>query len=323
MIEEDTPVVDAPKMRQGDMTSDDQLISDFLNTRCEAAFERLVIRYGPMVLRVCRDILVDHSSADDAFQATFLVLFRQVSSIRDRDSVGRWLYEVACRVARRARNADSKRRAQERRALTMEAVPSPDLDVFDREWRPILHEEIRRLPAKFREAVVLCYLEGLTVEAAARKLGCPSGTLKSRLGKGRDLLRDRLTRRGLAASAVFLLMLSIEEISEAADPPEILVQATVRSALGDPKAISSQVASMALDEESPRLWFRPRVWVALLLFLAILGGVRWSLATPAAKSVVAPSTVDFLSSTNLKTLRELPFEIGRDSSPDHCKNDSR
>ncbi len=271
-------MVEAPRMRQGDTTSDDQWLSDFLNDRDEAAFERLVVRYGPMVLRVCRDILADHSAADDAFQATFLVFFRQAGSIRDRDSVGRWLYEVACRVARRARIAESKRRAQERRALTMEAVTSPDHEVSDREWRPILHEEIGRLPSKFRDALVLCYLEGLTVEVAARKLGCPSGTLKSRLSKGRDLLRARLARRGLAASVIVLLSFSIEGEGVAADVPDPLIKLTVNGAFGDSTAVSRRASSMALGEEAIRRFPMSRIWVALILLVAMSWGVRWSVA---------------------------------------------
>jgi len=313
-------MVEAPRMRQADMSSDDQWLSDFLNDRDEAAFERLVVRYGPMVLRVCRDVLADHSAADDAFQATFLVLFRQAGSIRDRDSVGRWLYEVACRVARRARNAESKRRAQERRALTMEAATSPDHEVSDREWRPILHEEIGRLPSKFRDALVLCYLEGLTVEAAALKLGCPSGTLKSRLGKGRDLLRARLTRRGLAASVVLLSLFSIEDASQAADVPAPLIRATVGRAFGDPTAVPLRVSALALGEDATRRIPVSRLWVVVALLLAAFWGVRWSLAAWNPRAVSPPAASSFVSSVTHEIARWNPLGSGQDAEgTDHCK----
>ncbi len=313
-------MVDAPRLRQaGDMTSDDELLSGFLMNRDEAAFERLVVRYGPMVLRVCRDILGDHSAADDAFQATFLVFFRQSASIRDRNSVGRWLYEVACRVARRARTGESKRRTRERWALTMEAVTTPDHEAADREARPILHEEIQRLPAKLRDAIVLCYLDGLTVEAAAIQLACPSGTLKSRLTKARDLLRARLTRRGLAASAVLLLLFSIEHPTAAAEVAEPLVQATVRTALGDFDAVPSQVEALASAEASTRRWTVPRLGVALVVLLSLFGGVRWSMATGNAPPAGTPLLINLTVPSASDVVRWARSTVGTPDAPRHCE----
>ena len=169
--------------------TDEQLLVDFLSHRDGSAFEGLVRRYGPMVFRVCRDVLGDPEDAEDAFQATFLVLLRQAGSIRERSSIGRWLYEVACRISRRERRRVARLRFQERQAPAMDAAAPPDDDPADRELKPILHDEIRRLPAKLRDPILLCYFEGLTVEDAARRLCCPVGTLKSRLVKGRELLR--------------------------------------------------------------------------------------------------------------------------------------
>jgi RNA polymerase sigma factor (sigma-70 family) len=171
-----------------------------------------------MVLRVCRDVLGDPSDAEDAFQATFLVLVRRAGAIRDRSSLGPWLYEVAWRISRRARANAARRRAQQRQvlAMDMDAASVPPSDPAQNELKPILHEEIHRLPAKFRDAIVLCYLEGFTVEVAARRLHCPVGTLKSRLSRGRDLLRSRLVRRGLTTSAVLFLLLTFSEGASAA-----------------------------------------------------------------------------------------------------------
>ena len=259
--------------------TDEQLLVDYLSHRDASAFEALVRRYGPMVLRVCRDVLGDREDAEDAFQATFLVLLRQAGSIRDRASIGRWLYEVACRISRRERRRVARLRFQERRAPEMDAAAPPDFDPADRELKPILHEEIRRLPSKLRDPIVLCYFEGLTVEDAARRLRCPVGTLKSRLGKGRELLRARLTRRGLAASALLLLMFSLTE-EASAEVPGSLLESTLRA--GHAKVagvdVSGRVASMVIAEEAGRR--RARIaasWTFLVVLLIVFGASRFAL----------------------------------------------
>jgi RNA polymerase sigma factor (sigma-70 family) len=179
--------------------TDGQLLERFATRDGEtagAAFAALVERHGPMVLRACRGILRDGHAAEDAFQATFLALARGADSLWVRDSLGPWLHRVACRAATLARRAEDRRRAVERRAARSPDVrPEPRLP---HDLEQALHEEIDRLPAAFRAAVVLCELEGRTYEDAARSLGCPVGTLKSRLARGRRRLRDRLSRRGLA-----------------------------------------------------------------------------------------------------------------------------
>jgi polysaccharide biosynthesis/export protein len=187
--------------------SDRQLLDRFTTARdgsSEAAFEVLVRRHGPMVLRVCRNVLKDWNDAEDAFQATFIVLARRCGSIRRRDSVESWLFGVACRVAARARVEAARRRAVERRgaAEADAALGTPEPDEADvPELGSIVQEEVRRLPEKYRAAVVLCYWEGLTQEQAAVQLGCPLGTVRSRLARARDLLRRRLSRRGVAPVA--------------------------------------------------------------------------------------------------------------------------
>ena len=160
------------------------------------AFAALVERHGPMVLRVCRSILRDEHDAQDAFQATFLILVRRASAVRNRGSVGSWLYGVALRVSVRARAAMARRRRHETRAALMAADRSTE-EQSPLELSAILQEELGRLPERYRAAVVLCYLEGQTCEAAGRQLGWPVGTVKSRLARGRARLLDRLIRRGL------------------------------------------------------------------------------------------------------------------------------
>jgi RNA polymerase sigma factor (sigma-70 family) len=194
----------------------------------EAAFAALVERHGPMVLRVCQQVLGDSHDAQDAFQATFLVLVRRADSIRKYDSVASWLYGVAQRVAQRARADVARRRAHERRVAAVAAASVGDGN--GHECWPELHEEIAGLPDKYRAAVVLCYLEGLTTEAAARRLGCPQGTVLSRLSRAREQLRRRLTRRGLAVPAE-LLAVGWAPNGASAAVPIALADATIRAAL--------------------------------------------------------------------------------------------
>jgi RNA polymerase sigma factor (sigma-70 family) len=186
--------------------SDAQLLERFGASRDaagEGAFRALVARHGPMVLRVCLSVLQDPHEAEDAFQVTFLALARKAGSIRKQDSIGSWLHGTAVRVAIKARTTAHRRRARESRVmeaavLSGESQPS----IEDRDLSPILHEEVERLPAKYRAPIVLCYLEGMTQDQAAGVLGWPAGTVRGRLARARDLLRSRLTRRGLAVSAV-------------------------------------------------------------------------------------------------------------------------
>jgi RNA polymerase sigma factor (sigma-70 family) len=256
--------------------TDDQLLADFVSRSDASAFESLIRRYGPMVFRVCRDVLGDREDAEDAFQATFLVLVRQAGSIRERAALGRWLYEVACRISRRERRRMARIRSQERQVPEMDASAPPDFGQEDRELKPILHDEIRRLPSKLRDPLVLCYFEGLTVEAAARRLECPVGTLKSRLGKGREVLRSRLTRRGMTASALLLLMFSLTE-EASAEVPGLLLDSTVHAGLtgAEEAIVSRKVASMVLEEEASSRWARLATsWSVLLVLLVVFGASR-------------------------------------------------
>ncbi len=170
----------------------------------ELAFATLVERHGPMVLSVCRGILFEKSDVEDAFQATFLVLFKKARQLWTRDSLGPWLYQVAHRTASCARSAAARRRRHERLAAERTAATAADHDAFvAHESRQVLHEEINRLPGRYRMAILLCDLEGQTCEQAARAMGCPVGTLKCWRARGRERLRSRLSGRGFARSLVF------------------------------------------------------------------------------------------------------------------------
>src|SRR5262245_5809792 len=180
--------------------SDARLLERWLDARDEAAFELLVWRHGPAVLGLCRRLLADAHDVEDAFQATFLALVRKAGSIGRQEAVGGWLYRVAYRVALRARAASARRR-RETALPELPAPPAPD-DLAWRDLRPVLDEEVERLPGRLRSAFVLCCVEGLSQEEAAGRLGCAPGTVSSRLTRARQWLRRRLARRGIAPAAL-------------------------------------------------------------------------------------------------------------------------
>jgi RNA polymerase sigma factor (sigma-70 family) len=180
--------------------TDEQLVERYLygpKGESEAAFEAMVKRHGPLVLGVCRQILNHHQDAEDAFQATFLVLARKAATIRDPKLLGCWLYEVACRSALRARSGMARRQFWRKTPLVDEPVARPERAADGIDLREVIHDEINRLPEKYGVPLVLTYLEGETNEEVARLLQWPVGTVKGRLFHARDMLRARLSRRGL------------------------------------------------------------------------------------------------------------------------------
>jgi RNA polymerase sigma factor (sigma-70 family) len=204
---------------------DRELLDRFATKRDEMAFTALIQRHGPMVLSVCRRVLHNEQDAEDVFQATFLTLARKAGSVND--TLGGWLHAVAYHLAVKSRAAAAKRQARERQvpAKTCEEFTA---DLTWREVRQVLDEELERLPAKYRDVLVLCYLQELTRDQAAEQLGVPLGTLKSRLESGRQILRSRLLRRGLTLSAAFLGTLLSQ--SAPAAIPLSLARVTVRAA---------------------------------------------------------------------------------------------
>ena len=182
--------------------SDRELLEKFTRRRgqaAETAFAVLVERHGSMVLRACRGIVGNEQDAQDAFQATFFILARKGDALWVRDSLGPWLHRVACRAATRIRVSTNRQRAIERRAAEL-AAGQTELELRD-DWSRMVHEEVDRLPRYYRLPIVLCDLEGHSYEAASRSLGCPIGTVKSRLARGRERLRHHLVRRGVDSSS--------------------------------------------------------------------------------------------------------------------------
>jgi RNA polymerase sigma factor (sigma-70 family) len=250
-------------------TSDGQLVQRFAAQRDESAFEALLQRHGPMVLGVCRRVLDDPADAQDAFQATFLVLVRRAGAIRKPASVGSWLHGVAARLARRARADAARRRRHESRA-PVRSGEDGSAELAESDFRPVLDEELGRLPEKYRAPLVLCYLEGKTHTEAAQELGWAHGTVCGRLARARALLRTRLTRRGLAPAVLLGAGASPDLL--AAVPPA-LAASTVRLAalLAAPEAaaagLSVQVA--ALMEGAVRAMFLTKLKAVAVVLLAV------------------------------------------------------
>jgi RNA polymerase sigma factor (sigma-70 family) len=201
--------------------SDAELLERFAVQRDEAAFEALLRRHGPLVWNVCRRVLAEEHAAEDAFQATFLVLVRKARSVGKRASIRSWLYGVALRVALRARQQEQLRRRREQETPIRSSGEATWQDV-----RPILDEEIQRLPEKYRLPIILCYLEGQTNDEAAQALNCPRGTIATRLARARERLRSRLLRRGVMLSAGTLATLLTDNAISSAVPPLLLAKTT-------------------------------------------------------------------------------------------------
>ncbi len=204
---------------------DRDLIESFLETGDAGSFREIVERHGSAVLRTCRRMLNDQHEAEDAFQATFLILVRRAPQLRDPELLGRWLVGVARRVAIRSRNRGVRQSARERQWASMQPT------VEEQNWplleiRRAVREELDQLPSRYRRVLALCYLEGMTHDEAAAKLEQPVGTVKVQLVRARRLLKERLDRRGVALGVAFLLFLLRGE-AEAAGSDQILADLTV------------------------------------------------------------------------------------------------
>jgi RNA polymerase sigma factor (sigma-70 family) len=297
-------------------SSEGELLKRFVADRDEAAFEALLSRHGRMVLGVCRQMLNDPNDVDDAFQATFLVLVRKASTLRQSDLLGNWLYGVAHRVATRARSLSARRAA--RNATGPDAVENLTVAEGGRElsvnqtaafeegrW---LHRELSHLPEKYRVLIVLCYFEGLTHDEAAARLGCPLGTVKGRLARARDLLRRRLTVRGVTLSATALAShLALAEAT--ASVPGSLQTATLKAAgalacraglkMSSVSGVSSPVVSLVEGVvQAMRLSQLRTITVPLLLATAtiatgvVVGAPQFAGAPAAGQTTAQPAPAE-------------------------------
>jgi RNA polymerase sigma factor (sigma-70 family) len=263
---------------------DAELLQRFVTGRDEAAFELLLWRHGSLVLHVCHSLLGDVHAAEDAFQATFLTLVRKASAIRRREALAGWLHQVACRIALRLRGQLAVRRSREcGSAVAVDAAQSPtDGDTMPREWRPILHEELQRLPAKYRQPIILCYFQGLTHEQAADQLGWPKGTVAGRLARAKTLLHRRLTSRGITLSGAGVAGLCTTDLASAA-VPTVLSQTTLKiaglAAAGHTTAIAEHLLVLSKGVMRAMLWDKAKhVTATILILMGVGGGACWLIA---------------------------------------------
>lgn len=263
-------------LRDGGGLGDGELLGSFIERRDEAAFAALVKRHGPMVWGVCRRLL-NHHDAEDAFQATFIVLVRKAASVVPREMVGNWLYGVANQTALQARRTASRSRTRE-----LQVAEIPDTHVGEKgQWdevEPVVDEELSRLPDIYRAVIVLCDLEGRTRKEIARQLHVPEGTVAGRLARARVLLAKRLAQRGVVLSGGALAML-LSQAAASTGVPGTVVSNTIKvaslTAAGQATAagvVSAQVAALSEGVLKAMLVSKLKVVTAVLLVFAALCG---------------------------------------------------
>jgi RNA polymerase sigma factor (sigma-70 family) len=271
---------------------DEQLLSRFFKDHEDAAFAAILQRHGPLVYGVCQRVLCDANDAEDAFQATFLVLVRKGGTLREPARLASWLYGVAHRTARKVRAKAAARTRSERQASDMPTIELPTTtaasDMTLDELRTILDQEISQLPQKYSLPLVLCYLEGKTNAEAAAQLGWPEGSMSRRLSRARDLLRSRLARRGLALSAA--LIVSMFAKRAAAVVPQHLLGTTIDAAclvaqgvqVGD---VASPACAQVVDEIVVSMAVTSRFTISAVLavtaLVVLLSVAVWQFESPA------------------------------------------
>jgi len=255
--------------READGRTDGELLECFISRRDEPAFEVLVRRHGPMVLGVCRRVLGSWHDAEDAFQATFLVLARKASRVAPRELVGHWLYGVAWRTAAKARVIALRRRAHEAKAGLRQREDTPG-EAVEADVRPLLDQELSRLPERYRLPIVLCDLQGRARAEAARQLGVPEGTVSSRLARGRDLLRQRLVRRGVTLGVTALAALLAEQATAAVPAPLLSAACAMGQALAG-GVVSASVLTLSKGVLRPMILSKFNLTAVMVLTLGLAG----------------------------------------------------
>jgi RNA polymerase sigma factor (sigma-70 family) len=292
--------------------SDAELVGRFAERRDEAAFTALVRRYGGVVFGVCRRVLRHEQDAEDAFQAAFLVLARKAASVRRAGEVGNWLYGVAYNVARKAKAMRHRRELKERAA----AQPRRDTPaVLPDDLREILDRELHALPDKYRAAVVLCDLRGLTIREAAAEVRCPPKTLGTRLSRGRSLLAGRLTRRGVTISAAALAA-ALAPCATAADCSRLIastVQAAVGFAAGSAAAVPPAV--VALTQGVSNVMLSKTVKCVAMLACGVLALAGVSAGSHAGRRAVPSGPVVVVADALEPAARAAAEDAPRETKP--------
>jgi RNA polymerase sigma factor (sigma-70 family) len=268
--------------QQPNQDSDEQLLQVFLTRRDDNAFAVLVHRHGPMVLHVCRRVLGHEQDAEDAFQATFLVLARHAASLRNKTSLASFLHGTAYRIALKAKQAAARRRKYEGQAPSRPPA-DPAEELSWREIRMLLDEEIARLPEKYRSVFIFCCLEELSRAETSQRLGLTERTVASRLAEARKRLSQRLARRGVELTAVLTASTLVAQPAPALSP--LLISTTIKAAAGDGMAgtVSASVAELMKAGSVGVSSVKAKAALALLLGATLLGGAGvWLSATPPA-----------------------------------------
>jgi RNA polymerase sigma factor (sigma-70 family) len=299
-VEPQTPVIVPRRRTVLKILADDQLLERFTTRHDEGAFEALVQRYSSLVHGVCRRVLGHAQDAEDAFQATFLILARKAGTISKKQSLASWLYKVAYRTALRARSDKARRRSQEQHALPRPALYSP-ADAARRELGMVLDEEVQRLPEKYRVPILLCYLQGQTNAEAAAQLNWPTGTVKIRLMRGREMLRQRLLRRGITLSLAALAA-GTAAAAHAAVPQTVLA-ATVRAALTG--AAPAPVAGLVAGVLKGMCWTKLKLAAAILL--TVMAGTTADCLSQRADAASAPPPARVLPASPERPLHDLDY----------------
>ena len=285
--------------------ADEDLLAQFIARRDEAAFAALLRRHGPMVWGVCRRLLTRAEDAEDAFQATFLILARRADSLQRRELLANWLFGVARRSALTMRAKAARRARQERSCHEVPEVPTPPVVPWD-DVRAVVDEELARMPTKYRLPLLLCALEGMTQAEAGKSLGWPTGTVSARLSRGRELLRTRLRRRGVTALTTAL--------AAAGPPPQVVaavrnaaavVAAGKAAAAGVPPAVGVLMDAVLRTTALSRWLTVTTLLAALALTLAGVGMI-WHLSRPAGAPPSVPGELAHEQSSPAAGVRPAP-----------------
>jgi RNA polymerase sigma factor (sigma-70 family) len=317
-------------LRERPDQTDGQLLVSFLSRQDMAALEALVLRHGPMVWGLCRRVLRHYQDAEDAFQATFLVLVRKAASIASREKVGNWLYGVAHQTALKARATRAKRQVREEQVLEMPEPVVTGQDLWG-DLLPLLDQEVSQLPEKYRTVLVLCELEGKTRNEAGRQLGLPEGTVASRVARAKTMLARRLARHGLAITGVALAAV-LSQKAVAAVPTAVMgstIEVVIRAAGNTATAglISAPVAGLTEGVLKAMLLTRLKVSLTALLVLGMIcvGGVLCThqmagaeqgaagRSEPLAQQVLPPPGPDALAPG--QPAKSRVYQIGDDELP--------
>jgi len=255
---------------------DGALLAEFATTGREAPFEELVRRHYPLVLGVCTRTLGLRHDAEDAAQAVFLALAHKANSLQGRDSIAGWLHHVARYVSQNALRLAALRREREREAGTMKQEATEQESTWAR-LSPFLDRELDALPEKYRLPLILHYMEGRTEEEAARDLKCKTSTLSMRLSRARELLRDRLSRRGVAVTGALLFALLAEKAASAAVPSTVVVSTAKAAALfaagqaAGTGFISAQASALAEGGLKTMMWIKMKIAAAMAATVILAG----------------------------------------------------